>query len=72
MAVETVNVPEAGWGHATAQDASMIRHMSELVAEGAGNTTMHPTYALHTQLVLDAILASARNDGSWAEVDGEF
>ncbi len=31
-----VNVPEAGYGHATAQDACMIRHMSEVRMAQAG------------------------------------
>jgi len=65
-----VNVPEAGYGHATAQDACMIRHMSELVRDGAGETTKHPEYALKTQMVLDAVLESARKGGAWVEMEG--
>jgi hypothetical protein len=32
-ATRQVNVPEAGYGHPTAQDACMIRHMSEVSGE---------------------------------------
>ena len=65
-----MNVPEGGYGHATSQDASMIRHLSGLVTEGAGDSTRHPEYALKTQMVLDAVLESARAGGAWVEMEG--
>ena len=50
--------------------ASMMRHMSELVTEAEGSTTKWGEYTLKTQLVLDTILASARKDGAWVEMEG--
>lgn len=48
----------------------MIRHLSGLVTEGAGDSTRHPEYALKTQMVLDAVLESARAGGAWVEMEG--
>lgn len=40
------------------------------MTEGAGETTKHPEYALKTQMVLDAVLESAKNGRSWVEMEG--
>lgn len=45
-------------------------HNKQLVTEGAGDTTKYPEYALKTQMVLDAVLESARKDGAWVEMEG--
>lgn len=47
-----------------------VRTHTQLVTEGAGDTTKYPEYALKTQMVLDAVLQSARKDGAWVEMEG--
>ena len=55
-------VREYSDGHPDSQETRMIRRFSEL-AKAAAPDPYWPGIALKTQLVLDACLASARNDG---------
>jgi len=49
----------------------MIRHLSDLSREGAGETTKWPEQILKTQMVLDAVRMSAKErDGGWVEMEG--
>ena len=49
----------------------MIRHLSDLSREGVGETTKWPEQVLKTQMVLDAVLLSAKErDGGWVEMEG--
>ena len=50
------------FGHPTAQDTNMIRNFANQVRTGKLNVNW-PEIALKTQLVLDACLSSARDDG---------
>ena len=68
---ERHHVQEAGYGHPSAQEACMVRHLSDLSREGGGETTKWPEQMLKTQMVLDAVLLSARaRDGGWVEMEG--
>jgi predicted dehydrogenase len=60
-------VTEYSDGAPDAQETSMVRNFSNLVLSGKVDSTWHDI-ALKTQVVLDACLASARNDGALVDV----
>jgi hypothetical protein len=45
-----INVPEAAYGHPSAQESQMIRHISDLAREGLLETTKWPEYMLKTTM----------------------
>lgn len=64
---EVVELPEYSNNHATAQETKLFRNFSQLVLDGRIDD-FWPDVALKTQLVLDAVLQSARNNGDWVQL----
>ena len=61
-----VAVPEYASSHVPSQEIHMVSKFSELALSGKPDP-FWPEIALKTQIVLDAILESARNDGQPVE-----